>query len=186
MPLDPTLQSAMLAAVPALRDFAVSLCRRPDHVDDLVQDALLRAIANIDSFEPGTNMTAWLFTILRHSFLNDRRRRRREVCDVDGLLVGTLTSQPEQERHLQFEDFRRALVLLPSGQRQAIMLIADAGLSYEEAAQRCHCAVGTMKSRVFRARTRLAELMAMESPGDLGPDRVLQAALAFGNGHWAA
>jgi RNA polymerase sigma-70 factor (ECF subfamily) len=186
MCLDPATQSAMLAAVPDMRAFALSLCRQRDRVDDLVQEALLRAIANIHSFRPGTNMTAWLFTILRNNFLNEYRKSRREVADTDDYFVGTMTSQPEQDGHVQLDEFRDALAKLPHDQREAVILVGGAGLSYEEAARICHCAVGTIKSRAFRARARLAELMSIDSPQDLGPDRAIQAALSGGNLRWAA
>jgi RNA polymerase sigma-70 factor (ECF subfamily) len=186
MPLDPTLQSAMLAAVPAMRDFAMSLCRRPDRVEDLVQEALLRGITSIELFNPGTNMTAWLFTILRNNFLNECRRNRREVLDAGGYFVGTLTSQPEQEAHLQLDELADALAQLPDDQREAVIQVGCAGLSYDEVAKRSHCAVGTIKSRVFRARTRLAEIMSIEGPQELGADRAVQAALTTGNLRWAA
>jgi RNA polymerase sigma-70 factor (ECF subfamily) len=185
MRLDPALQSAMLAAVPEMRAFALSLCHQRDRVDDLVQDALLRAITNIQSFKGG-NLTAWLFTILRNNFLNEYRKSRREVSDTEGHFVGTMTSQPDQEAHLLLAEFRHALAQLPREQRDAVVLVGGAGLSYEEAAQTCHCAVGTMKSRAFRARARLAELMGLDSPQDLGPDRDIQAALSGGNLRWAA
>jgi RNA polymerase sigma-70 factor (ECF subfamily) len=186
MPLNPPLESAMLAAVPAMRDFAMSLCHRRDRVEDLVQEALLRAIANIGLFNPGTNMTAWLFTILRNNFLNECRKNRREVADVGGSFVATMTSQPEQEAHLQLDEFAGALAQLPDDQREALILVGCAGLSYDEAAKRCRCAVGTIKSRVFRARTRLAEIMSIDGPQELGADRAVQAALTTGNLRWAA
>ncbi len=186
MPLDPALQNAMLAAVPDMRAFALSLCHRRDRVDDLVQETLLRALANIGSFQAGTNMTAWLFTILRNNFLNECRKGRHEVSDGDGYFVGTMTSQPEQDMRLQLADFREALARLPDDQREAIVLVGGAGLSHEEAAKICRCAVGTIKSRVHRARMRLAELMSVADCHDLGPDRAIQAALSSGNLCWAA
>ena len=185
MRLDPALQSAMLAAVPEMRAFALSLCHKRDRVDDLVQEALLRAITNIQSFKGG-NMTAWLFTILRNNFLNEYRKSRHEVSDAEGYFVATMTSQPDQEAHLWLAEFRSALARLPHEQREAVVLVGGAGLSYEEAARLCRCAVGTMKSRAFRARARLAELMGLDSPQDLGPDRAIQAALSGGNLRWAA
>jgi RNA polymerase sigma-70 factor (ECF subfamily) len=186
MRLDPALQSAMLAAVPDMRAFALSLCHRRDRVDDLVQEALLRALTGIQSFKPGTNMTAWLFTILRNNFLNEYRKSRREVSDAGEYFVGTMTSQPDQDAHLQLDEFRDALAQLPYDQREAIVLVGGAGVSYEEAARICRCAVGTVKSRVFRARERLAELMALDSPQDLAPDCAIQAALSGGNLRWAS
>jgi RNA polymerase sigma-70 factor (ECF subfamily) len=186
MRLDPALQSAMLAAVPNMRAFALSLCHQRDRVDDLVQEALLRALTGIQSFKPGTNMTAWLFTILRNNFLNEYRKSRREVSDAGEYFVGTMTSQPDQDAHLQLDEFRDALAQLPYDQREAIVLVGGAGVSYQEAARICRCAVGTVKSRVFRARERLAELMALDSPQDLGPDCAIQAALSGGNLRWAS
>jgi RNA polymerase sigma-70 factor (ECF subfamily) len=186
MRLEPALESAMLAAVPDMRAFALSLCHQRDRVDDLVQEALLRAIGNIQSFKAGTNMTAWLFTILRNNFLNEYRKSRHEVSDANEYFVGTMTSQPEQEGHLQFDELRDALAQLPRDQREAVTLVGGAGLSYEEAAKICHCAVGTIKSRAFRARARLAELLSIDNPQDLGPDRAIQAALCGGDLRWAA
>ena len=186
MRLDPALQSTMLAAVPDMRAFAMRLCHRRDRVDDLVQEALLRALASIQSFKPGTNMTAWLFTILRNNFLNEYRKSRHEVSDASEYFVGTMTSQPDQEAHLQLDEFRDALAQLPGDQREAVIMVGGAGLSYEEAAAVCGCAVGTIKSRVFRARARLTELMALDSAQDLGPDRAIQAALSGGDLRWAA
>ena len=105
----------MLAAVPRLRAFAISLCGNVDRADDLVQETLLRAIANINSFQPGTNMSAWLFTILRNLFRSEYRKRRREVEDTDGSYVDSLKSPPEQHSRVEFEEFRVALAKLPSG-----------------------------------------------------------------------
>jgi RNA polymerase sigma-70 factor (ECF subfamily) len=186
MHLDPALQSAMLAAMPNMRAFALSLCHRRDRADDLVQEALARAIGNIRLFKPGTNMKAWLFTILRNNFFNEYRKSRHEVADVDGYYVGSMTSQPYQEAYLQFAELRTALEQLPRDQREALVLVGVAGLSYEAAAKLCRCAVGTMKSRTFRGRMRLAELMSIDGSQDLGPDRGTQAALTAGNQRWAA
>ena len=185
MRLDPALQSAMLAAVPEMRAFALSLCHRRDRVDDLVQEALLRALNSIRSFKGG-NLNAWLFTILRNNFLNEYRKSRHEVSDASEYFVGTMTSQPDQDAHLQLDEFRDALAQLPYDQREAVVLVGGAGLSYEEAAKICRCAVGTIKSRVFRGRARLTELMALDSPQDLGPDRAIQAALSGGDLRWAS
>src|SRR5437016_6496387 len=96
MHLDNSVRDAVLAAVPSLRAFAISLCGNIDRADDLVQETLLRALAHIDSFEPGTNMPAWLFTILRNLFRSEYRKRRREVEDAEGRYAETLKSHPEQ------------------------------------------------------------------------------------------
>jgi RNA polymerase sigma-70 factor (ECF subfamily) len=177
MKLDPSMREAVLAAVPSLRAFAISLSGNVDRADDLVQETLLRALVNIDSFEPGTNLSAWLFTILRNLFRSEYRKRRREVEDGDGTYAESLKSQPEQEARVEFREFRAALAKLPSDQREALILVGASGFSYEEAANICGCAVGTIKSRVNRARTRLAELMAIESLDDFGPDRATRAVL---------
>jgi len=180
MPLDPTLRDQMLTAVPSLRAFAISLSGNVDRADDLVQETLLRAIANIESFQPGTNMSAWLFTILRNLFRSEYRKRRREVEDTDGSYAESLKSQPEQGSHLEFKEFRAALAKLPPDQREALILVGASGFSYEEAAAICECAVGTIKSRVNRARNRLADLLAIEGAEDFGPDHATRAILAAG------
>jgi RNA polymerase sigma-70 factor, ECF subfamily len=177
MKLDPSLRDAVLAAVPSLRAFAISLSGNVDRADDLVQETLLRALVNIDSFSPGTNLSAWLFTILRNLFRSEYRKRRREVEDTDGSYAESLKSQPEQEGRVEFQEFRTALAKLPADQREALILVGASGFSYEEAAGICECAVGTIKSRVNRARTRLAELMSIESADDFGPDRAIRAVL---------
>jgi RNA polymerase sigma-70 factor (ECF subfamily) len=174
---DVTFRDALLAAVPSLRAFAISLSGNIDRADDLVQDTLVRAIANSHRFEPGTNLNAWLFTILRNLFHSEYRKRRREVEDPDGAYAEQLTSQPEQGARLDFEDFRSALATLPSEQREALLLVGASGFSYEETAAICGCAVGTVKSRVNRARSRLSGMLHLDAAEDLGPDRITRAAL---------
>jgi len=180
MTLNPSLREAMLAAVPSLRAFAISLSGNIDRADDLVQETLLRAIANIESFQPGTNMSAWMFTILRNLFRSEYRKRRREVEDTDGSYAESLKSHPEQNSRLEFQEFRAALAKLPPDQREALILVGASGFSYEEAAAICECAVGTIKSRVNRARTRLADLLSIESAEDFGPDQSTRAIMAAG------
>jgi RNA polymerase sigma-70 factor, ECF subfamily len=165
------------AAIPTLRAFAMSLCGNRDHADDLVQDTLVRAWAKMDRFEAGTNLHAWLFTILRHAFYSDRRKRIREVEDADGSYAGRLFSIPDQEARLDLEDFQRALMKLSPDQREALLMVSVEGFSYEEAAEICGCVLGTVKSRVNRARTRLAHLLSFESENDLGPDKIILAVL---------
>jgi len=180
MELAPELREAMLAAVPSLRAFAISLSGNMDRADDLVQETLLRAMANIQSFQPGTNLSAWLFTILRNLFRSEYRKRRREVEDPDGGYAETLRSHPEQHGRVEFEEFRVALAKLPADQREALVLVGASGFSYEEAAAICECAVGTIKSRVNRARTRLAELLSIDGADDFGPDQPTRAILTAG------
>jgi RNA polymerase sigma-70 factor, ECF subfamily len=167
----------MLAAVPSLRAFAIALCGNVDRADDLVQEALLRALTNLSSFEPGTNMSAWLFTILRNQFRSEYRKRRREVEDADGLYAGRLTSLPEQTNRLEINEVRQALTFLPPEQCESLILVGASGFSYEEAAQICGCAVGTIKSRVHRARMRLAEILSIKDANDFGPDHETRAVI---------
>src|SRR3979490_3153768 len=169
MKADPGGGQAMLAAGAGLRALAMSLCGKIARADDLVQETLLRALSNIDSFQPGTNMSAWLFTILRNLFRSEYRKRRREVEDADGSYADTLKSQPEQHGRVEFEEFRTALAKLPPDQREALLLVGASGFSYEEAAAICECAVGTIKSRVNRARTRLWKLSSGGRGGSVGP-----------------
>ena len=176
MSLDPALRGLLLAAVPSLRAFAISLSGSVDRADDLVQDTLMRALANIHRFEPGTNLNAWLFTILRNLFHSEYRKRKREVEDADGSYAARLATAPEQNARLDFDDLRLALAKLSPDQREAVLLIGAEGFSYEEAAQICGTAVGTIKSRVNRARRRLSELMSLEMD-EIGPDRLTRAAL---------
>jgi len=144
---------------------------------DLVQETLLRALANIDSFQPGSNMPAWLFTILRNLFRSDYRKRRREVEDADGSYAKTLKSQPSQSQHLEFEEFRVALEKLPQDQKEALILVGASGFSYEDAAAICGCAVGTIKSRVNRARSKLSNLLYVQGADDFGPDNTVRAVI---------
>ena len=177
MSLDNQTRDSMLSAIPNLRAFAISLSGNVDRADDLVQETILRALANIDSFQPGTNMSAWLFTILRNLFRSEYRKRRREVEDATGMYAESMKSQPEQASRLEFEELRTALAQLPDDQREAVILVGASGFSYEEAAAICGCAVGTIKSRVNRARNRLAELMSIEGLEDFGPDQETRAVL---------
>jgi len=178
----PKVQDEMLTAVPSLRAFAVSLCGNVDGADDLVQETLCRALAHIDSFQPGTNLRAWLFTILRNQFRSNYRKRRREVEDGDGRYASRLQMLPDQQDQMQVKDVRAALQQLQSDQREALVLISAAGYSYDEAAAICGCAPGTVKSRVNRARTRLAQILAIDGPDGFGPDLWFLAAPAVSRG----
>ncbi|RBI84529.1 RNA polymerase subunit sigma [Rhodosalinus halophilus] len=145
-----------------MRLFALSLTRDINRADDLVQDTVVKAWTNIDKFEPGTNMRAWLFTILRNTFYSDRRRARREVADADGALAGRIAEKPDHDGRLAMADFRAAFEQLPDEQREVLILVGAQGFSYEDAAEMCGCAVGTVKSRANRGRKRLAELLGVE------------------------
>src|SRR6185437_14759281 len=150
----PSFKRELLATLPSLRAFAVSLSGRHDRADDLVQDTMMKAWAKQDSYQMGTNIKAWLFTILRNEFYSQMRKRGREVQDSDGIMTARLAVHPAQHGQLDLKDFKKALDTLPPDQREAIILIGASGFSYEEAAEICKCAVGTMKSRVSRARSK--------------------------------
>jgi RNA polymerase sigma-70 factor, ECF subfamily len=167
----PSVRDVMLAALPNLRAFAMSLSGNADRADDLVQETVMRAMANINTFTPGTNMAAWLFTILRNLFRSQYRKRRREVEDPDGGYLASLKIPPEQFGRLEFKELIEALAKLPDVQREALLLVAASGFSYDEAAAICEVAVGTIKSRVSRARQLLAELLVIGSPAKFGLDR---------------
>ncbi len=178
MNVDPALRDQILASIPSLRAFAISLSGNVDRADDLVQETILRALANIHSFQPGTNLPAWLFTILRNLFRSEYRKRRREVEDADGSFAQTLKSNPDQLGRIEFQEFRAALSQLPQDQREALILVGASGFSYEEAADICECAVGTIKSRVNRARSRLAKMLAVDNVDEIGPDQAMRGVLA--------
>jgi RNA polymerase sigma-70 factor, ECF subfamily len=152
----PQFRDDLVAVIPSLRAFAMSLSGRSDRADDLVQETLTKAWTHHDSFQQGTNLRAWLYTILRNEFYSQVRKRSREVEDVDGFLAANVVSPPAQIAHLELEDLRSGLAELPDDQREAILLVGASGFSYEEAAQICQVAVGTIKSRVSRARDRLS------------------------------
>jgi RNA polymerase sigma-70 factor (ECF subfamily) len=157
-----SIRDDMLALVPRLRGFAVSLCGNMDHADDLVQETLVHALTGIHSFRPGTNLSAWLFTILRNLFRSEFRKRRREVEDADGNYEASLISAPAQDSQIALTEFRQALTRLPDDQREALVLVGASGFSYQEAAVICDIPVGTIKSRVHRARLRLSEVLGLE------------------------
>src|SRR6185437_9506478 len=168
----PSFKRDLLATLPSLRAFAFSLSGRHDKADDLVQDTIMKAWAKQESFELGTNIKAWLFTILRNEFYSQMRKRGREIQDSDGLFTERLSVHPSQFGHMDLVDFKKALDQLPDDQREAVILIGASGFSYEEAAEICDCAIGTMKSRVSRARTRLQDLLQVSGEGDYGPDAI--------------
>ncbi|ALA16716.1 MULTISPECIES: sigma-70 family RNA polymerase sigma factor [Chelatococcus] len=175
-PTEKTKQD-LLKAIPSLRAFAMSLTGNPDRADDLVQEALIRAWANLGSFTEGTNMVAWLYTILRNAFYSEYRKRSREVEDVDGRAAAAQAMPPSQLDHMNMCDFRAALMTLPADQREALVLVGAAGMSYEEAAEICGCALGTIKSRINRARTRLAQVLSVENGADFSADPEWQAVM---------
>lgn len=165
------ISDQIIENLPDLRGFARSLTRNRDSAEDLVQETFAKALSNIDKFKEGTNLRAWLFTILRNHFYSTMRKGKREVEDTDGIAASKLIQVPNQEARMAFEEFREAFQKLPADQREALMLVGVNGFSYEEAAETCNCAIGTIKSRVNRGRVKLAEVMGMsvgetiETPG---------------------
>ncbi len=157
-----SLREQLVAEIGSLRAFAVSLCGDKERADDLVQETLFKAWNHLESFKEGTNLKAWLFTILRNTYFSERRKRRREVEDADGAYAARLATHPTQHGHMDMQDFRAALTQLPDDQREALILVGAAGFSYEEAAEISSCAVGTIKSRVNRARNRLAGILGLD------------------------
>jgi len=147
------------AVIPHLRAFARGLCGRPDVADDLVQEALLKAWAAQERFEPGTSMRAWTFVILRNAYLTDMRRNRFRGEYDESVAERILTAPASQEEPIHLSDLHRALLTLPPERREALLLVGAGGFSYEEAANICGCAIGTIKSRVGRARVALTSMM---------------------------
>ena len=163
--LDP--REELVTHLPALRAFAISLTRNASLADDMVQDTVVKAWTNIEKFEAGTNMRAWLFTILRNTFYSSRRKMKREVADVDNIHTDSVAEKPAHDGHLQFADFQEAFAQLPDEQRETLLLVGASGFSYEEAADMCGVAVGTIKSRANRGRKKLAELMQLDDDGPI-------------------
>ncbi len=152
----------LVTHLPALRAFALSLTRNRATADDMMQDTVLKAWTNMDKFTPGTNMRAWLFTILRNNYYTSRRKLKREVADVDNVFSDTMSVKPDHDGRLQMRDFKTALDKLPDEQREALILVGASGFSYDDAAEMCGVATGTIKSRVNRARSKLTELLHLD------------------------
>ena len=176
------IQKDLAALVPNLRAFARSLCGNAHQADDLVQETLVKAWKNQSSFAEGSNLKAWLFTILRNTYLSERRKRKHEVEDQDGILASQLSTHGEQNGHMDLLDFQNAFSQLPQDQREALILIGAEGFSYEEAALMCGCAIGTVKSRVNRARGKLCEMLGVEGASEFGPEPVTRVRTAASTG----
>ncbi|PTV94765.1 RNA polymerase sigma-70 factor (ECF subfamily) [Rhodobacter aestuarii] len=184
VPADP--RDELATHIPALRAFAISLTRNTSEADDLVQEAILKAWSNFDKFQVGTDMKAWLFTILRNTFYSARRKTRREVADPDGIHAGSLSVRPAHDGRLALADFTRAFDQLSDEHREVLILVGANGYSYEQAAGMMGCAVGTAKSRANRARARLGELLGLEEGEDLLSSPATFQAVAGPNGPQAA
>lgn len=156
---DGEFKTLLAGVIPHLRAYGRSLSGNPDLADDLTQDTMVKAWASRDRFERGTSIKAWTFVILRNTFLSQMRRNKFRG-DYDELAVErTLSTPASQEEASEMADLQRALMELPQDQREALILVGAGGLSYEEAASICDCALGTMKSRVSRARGALEAIM---------------------------
>ncbi|AWB21445.1 RNA polymerase subunit sigma-24 [Methylobacterium currus] len=164
-------RTGLLGAVPRLRRYALSLTHHGADADDLVQHTLLKAWEHRRQFVPGSSLSAWLFAILRNGFFNGRRKHRLEVADPDGAHAATLASAAEQEHRATLRDLQGALDRLEPAQREALLLIAVEGLSYEAAADLIGCPAGTVKSRVSRARDRLGQDLDRDPPNRDSPNR---------------
>ena len=159
----------LTALIPKMRAYARSMCgRNASEGDDLAQEALLKAWSARGSYTPGTNLKAWVFMILRNQFYSDKRRSwRQQQLDQD-VAESTLVAIDNPMAALELDELRRALALLPDEQREALILIGAGGFSYEEVGEMCGAATGTIKSRVSRARDRLALILADGAYGEDG------------------
>jgi RNA polymerase sigma-70 factor, ECF subfamily len=167
-PLEPRFVQELLQSTRHLRAFAISLTHDVDHAEDLVQSTLLKACDRRNRFEPGTCLQAWLFTILKNEFYTEHRKRQREVEDSEGAYAARLISLPDQQSGLELQDLSEALSQLPVWQREVLLLVGADGMSYEEIAARQHVSVGTIKSRVNRARHHLADILGLGPEDAIG------------------
>jgi RNA polymerase sigma-70 factor (ECF subfamily) len=152
-------ESDLIACVPHLRAFAWFLTKNRERADDLVQDAIVRVLAEAHQFEPCTNLKVWMFTILHNLHYNELRESLIRIQSLDDPLEYEPAALPSQIASLEFGDFRRALWKLNDDWREALILIGASGLSYEEVAKVCECSPGTVKSRVSRARRELLRIL---------------------------
>jgi RNA polymerase sigma-70 factor (ECF subfamily) len=150
----------LVGLIPHLRAFARTLCGDPAAADDLAQDAMMKAWDARTSFQPGTNMKAWTFMILRNQFYSEKRRSWRQSQLDQEAAERTLVAADDPAAPIALDELRQALSSLPDEQREALILVGAGGFAYEEAAEICGCAVGTIKSRVARGRVALEALLS--------------------------
>lgn len=155
----PEFQRDLIALIPHMRAFARSLCGNAADADDLAQDAVAKAWKSRDSYQLGTNLKAWTFMILRNQFYSDKRRSWRSMPLDQEVAERTLVAYGNADDALALDDVRQALAMLPDAQREALIMVGAGGFSYEEAAEVMGVAVGTVKSRVSRARVDLAAIL---------------------------
>ncbi len=168
-PADEGFRKELLSVLPHLRAFARGLSGRPDFADDLVQEAAIKAWTARERYQAGTNMRAWTFAILRNHYLSELRKSRRQTDLDEGVAERLLVMEADQEGPLHLGDMEAALQKLAPERREAVLLVGASGFSYEEAAEIAGCPIGTMKSRVARARADLARML----DGDADPVEVL-------------
>jgi RNA polymerase sigma-70 factor (ECF subfamily) len=173
---DETFRVDMLKVLPRLQAFARVLTRNREAAEDLLQDTVVRALRAHRSFQPGSNMLAWLCTILRNQHISGLRRRRHEAMPIEDLPDSAASVGPSQYDSIAVGEIRRALMKLSPEHREVLVMVAAAGLSYGEAAEICGCAVGTVKSRVNRARNELRRLLATGEHGIDAGELLLLAA----------
>ncbi|WP_019960855.1 sigma-70 family RNA polymerase sigma factor [Woodsholea maritima] len=169
---DNEFRDLLSEAIPYMRAFARGLTGEKASADDLAQDAMLRAWDRRQQFASGSNFKAWVFTIIRNQFYSDRRRAWRQVQLDEEKAKQTLSSGLDLDGVMDLDDVRRAIKELSEDQREALMLVGAGGFSYEEAAEICGCAVGTVKSRVSRARTALADILQRRPKHAAGEDGI--------------
>ena len=163
----PDPREEIVAHLPSLRAFAMSLARNGALADDIVQDTVVKAWTNFDQYKPGTKLRAWLFTILRNHFYSHLRKAGREVEDIDGEHAARLVSKPAHDGRLRMNEVMAAFDKLPAEQREALLLVGASGFTYEEAAKTCGITLGTLKSRMNRGRGALCAMLGVESGDDL-------------------
>ncbi|MCG7361021.1 sigma-70 family RNA polymerase sigma factor [Roseomonas sp. ACRSG] len=165
------IQDDLIACLPDLRAYARSLTRNRHDADDLVQDTVVRIMNSADRFQPGTNFKAWAFTILRNRFLNEFVAKRKQTREMDDAEMEQVPTSARQEEGLELADFQRIFHKLPEDHRSILALVAGSGLAYEDVAKVLDCAVGTVKSRVHRARMALYALLEQETAAGVKRER---------------
>ncbi len=160
------IETDLIGCLPDLRAYARSLTRNRHDADDLVQDTVVRIMNSADRFQPGTNFKAWAFTILRNRFLNEFVAKRRQTTDLEEAGLEQIPTSARQEEGLEVADFQRVFHMLPEDHRSILSLVAGSGMAYDDVAKVLDCAVGTVKSRVHRARLALYQLLEQETASD--------------------
>jgi len=171
---DPGFHDQVIAILPKLRVQALALTRNRTAAEDLVQDAVCNALSAASSFIPGTNFPAWMHRILRNRFISNLRKRR-DTTDIDDVPAHTFATEAPHEDRLALKELAQAMGKLPADQREALLMVVVHGMSYEALAESTGCAVGTAKSRVFRARRQLETWLLGETKGKPVPARAASA-----------